>query len=285
MFLSLSHQTLWTFSTNTFLRVAEQYFEGAELVDEPQDHVWDLENNIQGVVDSLSTTDLKVTLHATYRDINIASFLTPIREASVQCVLNSLEKAVKIGAKVVTIHPGKLSGRKAQRADALPVMVSSLKTICSKADDLGLKLGLENMEGSGTKMCQTPREIQGVLAAVDSPTLGVTIDFSHVQLMELSPGKFVRTFSDKIYNTHISDALGSDDHLPFGKGIVNLEEVFEALASIKYTDGCAFEGWYPKDPLKGVITSRRNMESVLRTLNYKSSKKTVKKDHKITDLY
>lgn len=270
MFLSLSHQTLWNFSTSTFLRIADEYFEGAELVDEPRENSWDLEHNLQSVIDSLSTTNLKTTLHATYRDLNIASFLPVVREASVSCILSSLEKAVKLGADVVTIHPGKLAGRKAQSSDALPVMVKSLKTICAKAEDLGLKVGIENMENtSGKKLCQTPRELQGVLEAVESQALGVTVDFSHVQLMGLAPGKFTHTFDKRIVNTHISDALGTNDHLPFGKGIINLEEVFQELASISYAGGCAFEGWYPKDPLKGVITSRRNIGSVLRTLEHK----------------
>ena len=202
MKLAISHQVLWNFSLGTFLRFADENFDGIELVDEPKTNAWELREDIDSLKDSLSTTDLRVTLHATYRDLNIASIHPGVRGLSVSEVNKSIELAHKIGAEVVTVHPGKVAGRKIPRTDSMVHLVKSLKELSASAEEFGLLLAVENMAGE-KKLCKTVPEILEILGAVDSEKLGVTIDFSHVYLMAISPKRTVDSLGKKIFNIHL----------------------------------------------------------------------------------
>lgn len=263
MKLAVSHHVLWNFSVGTFIKFADENFDGAELVDEPKANVWELRDQADAVKDQLSTTNLRITLHATYRDLNIASINPGVRQLSVAQVNESLEVAHNLGADVVTIHPGKVAGRKIPRADSMLCLTKSLKELSDYAEDLGVLLAIENMAGE-KKLCKTAPEILEVLNAVDAENIGATIDFSHVYLMAISPKRTVDSLKDKLFNVHLSDSRGGSDHLFLGGGIVNLTEIFDLLHDIKYSRSIVMETWYSKDPLQGALASARAMVPLTR---------------------
>jgi len=263
MKLSISHHVLWNFSLGTFIRFAEENFDGAELVDEPKANIWELRDNLNEAKDLLSTTDLRVTLHATYRDLNIASINDSVRRLSVSQVTESIELANKIGADVVTLHPGKIAGRKISRSDSIIALTKSLKKLSDYAENSGTLLALENMAGE-KKLCKTAPEIVEILEAVNSENIGATIDFSHVYLMAISPKRTVDALKNRIFNVHLSDSRGGSDHIFLGGGIVNLSEIFELLHDAGYDRSVVLETWYSKDPLQGALASAKAMIPLIR---------------------
>ncbi|MFC1454669.1 sugar phosphate isomerase/epimerase family protein [Candidatus Undinarchaeota archaeon] len=273
MILSLSHQALWNFSSSTFLNVSKDYFNGVELVDEPRLFSWELEDNLDAIKKRLSTMNLRVTLHAAYRDLNISSTMTPIRDMSVDLILKSIDKAKELNAEVITIHPGKMSGRKIDRSDAEMLMVESLEKICAYAEENNVKLALENMTPGHKKLCQTPEDILTIIDKVNSPALGACVDFSHVHLMKYQPEKFVEPLKDVLYNVHLSDSAIDEDHLYLGGGMIDVEEIFKILDDVGYTGSCVLEFWFPKDPLEGLLKSAQTVKDIFDKLERLEPKK------------
>lgn len=263
MELAISHHVLWNFSIGTFLKFASENFDGVELVDEPKTGGWELRDNLDPVRDQLSTTSLALTLHATYRDLNIASINPSVRRLSVAQVNESMELAQKLGAETVTIHPGKVAGRKIPRADCALQLTKSLKELADYAEDLGILLALENMAGE-KKLCKTAPEILEAINAVGSENLGATIDFSHVYLMAISPKRTVDTLKHKLFNIHLSDSRAGSDHIFLGGGIVNLNEIFDLLHDAGYKNSVVLETWYSKNPLQGALASAKAMVPLIK---------------------
>ncbi|MFH1786933.1 MAG: sugar phosphate isomerase/epimerase family protein [archaeon] len=269
MILSLSHQALWNFSTSTFLNVAKDYFRGVELVDEPRLFSWELEDNLQPVKEKLSTMDMRVTLHAAYRDLNISSTIPPVRSLSIELINRSIDKAAELNAEVVTVHPGKMSGRKIDKADAEMLLVESLDKICKHAEERNVKVALENMTPGPKKLCQTPEDFLNILSKVNSSALGICVDFSHVHLMKYRPDKFVEPIKKHIINVHLSDSAADEDHLYLGGGMIDVEEIFELLGDIGYTRSCVLEFWFPKDPLEGLLKSAKTVREAFDKIEQK----------------
>ena len=252
------------------MKFAAENFDGVELVDEPKTNVWELRDDTDSIKDQLSTTDLRITLHATYRDLNVASINPSIRRVSLDQIATSIGLAHKLGAEVVTIHPGKIAGRKISRTDCITSMAKSLKELSDYAEELGILLAIENMAGS-KKLCTTIQEILEILNAVNSDNLGVTVDFSHVYLMAISPKRTVDSLKKKLFNIHLSDFRGETDHLSLGGGIVNLSEIFDLLHDVGYKNSVVLETWYSKDPLQGAMASARAMVPLIKKHNQSST--------------
>ena len=264
----LSHQTLWNFSTKTFIKLASDFFDGVEFVDEPQGHSWSLREELDEIKDCLSSSGLSSTLHGSYRDLNLASFSPLVRDCSVNSILGSLDIARDMEIGIVTIHPGKVSGKKHLREDSLLMLKESLAVLLKRAEDYGIVLSVENMYSpSGLELCQTPTELLSVVDGFDPEYLGVTVDFSHLSSLSVNSRKFVEEVSHRLCNVHISDSLGLTDHLPFGSGIINLQEIFEVLESVSYSGACVLEGFYMQDPLKGLMASKKSLLDVIRKMN------------------
>jgi len=263
MQLAISHQVLWNFSVGTFIKFATENFDGMELVDEPKPHGWELREETKSVRDALSTTNSRLTLHATYRDLNLGSINRAVRELSVSEAMRSIELANLFGAEVVTVHPGKIAGRKIPRADSVIALIHSLKELAKHAEENGVLLSLENMAGS-KKLCKTAPEMLEVFSAVGADNIGATIDFSHVYLMGISPRRTVDALRKKLFNIHLSDSRGGSDHLSLGGGIMNLAEIFDLLHEAGYKRSVVLETWYSKDPLKGAISSAQAMVPLIK---------------------
>ena len=251
MILSLSHQTLWNLSVPNLTQFASEHFNGVELVDEPRLHTWELRHDTDKIRDQLSTTSLRVTLHATYRDLNLASMNQNVRDLSISEIKKSLEIAGKLNAKVVTIHPGKLSGRKFARGQSLSNLCDSLSKIIPLSNDYGIPLSIENQAGSPKKLCQTPHELLSVIKQFDN--VGATLDLSHVYMLSLNPRSFLSALDSKLFNVHISDYNLGSDHLQIGSGIMNFEQMLELLSKNNYKKSVVLEAIYPKNPQDGVI--------------------------------
>jgi sugar phosphate isomerase/epimerase len=164
MIMGLSHQALFDYSTSHFIEIAKKYFDGIELVDEPVGPTWELETNLEEIKKTLADSNLYLTFHATYRDLNLASFVPQIQKLSIEQGIKSLEKASQIGAKVVTFHPGKMSGSKFNRLASLELLGESLNKILEVAEEHDIKIAIENQcDLSGKKLCQDIDELTNVL--------------------------------------------------------------------------------------------------------------------------
>ena len=187
----------------------------------------------------LHSYDLKLTIHSPFSDINIASFNEKIRNASLGVIENTLLTAAELDAMAVTIHPGHCSPvSKRYQTEYIEIHRNSLRKIAQTAEDVGVKVGVENMPNFPILDAQTPERLHLLLDGVD---IGVTFDVGHLNTTTADFSEFLRLFKNRIVLLHFHDNKGErDEHLAVGDGTVPwdrvLRDVPQVPATLEVTD-------------------------------------------------
>jgi sugar phosphate isomerase/epimerase len=183
--------------------------------------------NVQEVKEIAASTDLALSVHAPYSDLNLASLNHPIWRESVRQVLACIDGAAGLTDRV-TVHPGYLSPAGKLLPDKVwTLQKSALAEIGAYASDRGVRVFLENMGGLKEVLCRFPEEILGMIDGVDG--IGFTLDIGHAHTVGKVP-EFLRVLlsADHI---HVHDNHGTaDQHLALGDGTIPWEEVGRAVA-------------------------------------------------------
>lgn len=97
-------------------------------------------------------------------------------------------------------------------------------------------------------------------AKVNHPAFGLTIDVGHLVCNgELPVSKYLVAWKDWLRNVHIEDMRrGVHDHLMFGDGEVDFDDVFAGLRAANYHGGVYVE--LSRHSHDAVNTARRSME-------------------------
>ena len=138
-----------------------------------------------------------------------------------------------IGAKIVVVHPGRLP--KDYPRDYLGTsrinLLTSLNLMAKIAGRMGIKIAVENSpRGRAHRLVATPQEHLYILRKVASPHIGALLDLGHAHTWGLDLKEYIRILSEEIILFHIHDNHGSrDEHLPLGKGNMDLKGVMEGV--------------------------------------------------------
>ncbi len=223
-------------------------FSSSKLVDRPFDWAYQLEDlgytgweivnegrqklTPENLVDAkkiVQTTSLTITIHLPYSDLNLASLNQPIWDETVRQMKSCLDLASSF-ARLAVVHPGHLSPLGMQMPDAAWTQnILGLQKICDHAQDLGMRIAVENMVNIPALLGRRPEEIRGIIETVDRENLGFILDVGHAntngnveQFLELK---------DLVIHAHVHDNHGErDEHLPVGNGTVPWSKVAMALA-------------------------------------------------------
>jgi len=182
----------------------------------------------------LQSYDLKLTIHAPFSDINIASFNEKIRSASLEVIESTLLTAAELGAMAITIHPGHCSPvSRRYQAEYIEIHRNSLARIAQTAEDAGVRVGVENMPSFPILDAQTPERLHLLLEGID---IGVTFDVGHLNTTTADFSGFLRLFRDRIVLLHLHDNHGDrDEHLAVGDGTVPWEKVLRGAPPVPAT--------------------------------------------------
>ena len=141
-------------------------------------------------------------MHAPVMDLNPSSYNDLVHEATIKETLWSIELARTIGARVVTIHPGKRTAHRRPTDEDRDKFMKYLEISTKKAKNLGVNLSLENSMPGVQSMCSGPDEMKEVLDRF--PGLFFTFDVVHAYIN--SPGialSFIDELINKMINVHI----------------------------------------------------------------------------------
>lgn len=153
------------------------------------------------------------TLHAPVLDLNPASINDNVHEVTIRETLWSLDLAKSIGARVVTIHPGKRTVHRAPTDEDWDKFLNYLEVCKEKADRLNIRLSLENSMPGVQSMCSTPDEMKTVLEKF--PGLFFTFDVVHAFIQSPQAAmSFIDELSDKIINVHVGSLHNGKPHYP-----------------------------------------------------------------------
>jgi sugar phosphate isomerase/epimerase len=227
-------------------------FTGWEVVSEGKQQLND--GTLSEIKNIIETTHLVLTLHLPFSDLNLGSLNHPIWKESVRQMKKCIEKASDF-IELAVVHPGHLSPLGMQLPDmAWQQSVEGLKEICDFADDLDIRIGVENMPDMAHIFGKRPGEILGMIDSLGKKNAGLTFDIGHANTNGLV-FEFLSEIKHMIH-VHLHDNKGkSDEHLQVGKGNINWKEVMpklrgykgrfvieartieEGTASLKYLDG------------------------------------------------
>lgn len=140
--------------------------------------------------------------------------------------------------------------------------IESLKELVEFGKGIGMEVMLENMPDSWE--ISVFKDYKYVTDRVKG--LNVHFDVSHAFInggMKSVKG-FIKTFKKQIVHVHFSDSLGSDDHLPIGKGNIDYPEVVRLLKKIGYDRKITFEVF--TDDRKDAVNSRERIKKMWRNV-------------------
>lgn len=205
-------------------------FTGWEVVSEGKQQL--NESTLSEIGNIIETTDLVLTLHLPFSDLNLGSLNHPIWNESIRQMKKCLEKASDF-VELAVIHPGHLSPLGMQLPDmAWSQNIEGLRSVCDFADNLGIKLGVENMPNMPHIFGKRPGEIHGMIDSIDRENAGMTLDIGHA-----NTNGFVFDFLndiEKVIHVHLHDNNGkSDEHLSLGKGTIKWKDVLPRFKNYK----------------------------------------------------
>ncbi|WP_406660302.1 sugar phosphate isomerase/epimerase family protein [Methanolobus sp. ZRKC3] len=222
--------------------VVEDPFEWAYSIEDAGYTGWEViqegtqcltDENISKVEDVRDTTNLKLSMHLPFSDMNLAGLNPGIHGEVLRQMKHYLHKASDL-VNVAVIHPGYLSPYGAKLPDkAWDTCIWSLQELCDFAADQDITIGVENMPNFPKIFGREPDEMLDMIEQVDRKNLGMTLDTGHANTMGLLD-EFVKKCKGKIVHMHIHDNHGKrDEHLPIGEGTIDWKKLMEGLSGYK----------------------------------------------------
>ncbi|MHB0912032.1 MAG: sugar phosphate isomerase/epimerase family protein [Armatimonadota bacterium] len=176
------------------------------------------------------------------------------RRAAVAQARETIDWAVRLGARFVVLHLGRvpmqtrqreagaaiakgcdarsiimeeLMNRAEKRGGYLDRATASLAEIAEHAEESGIRLGLENRY----YYVEIPSidEFQAIFRNVRSPALGYWHDTGHAHTMEVlgvaAHEDYLKKYASRLFGAHIHDAVGTSDHRAPGEGEIDFAKI------------------------------------------------------------
>jgi len=163
------------------------------------------------------------------------------RDADMDLLTRHLTCCAALGIKYVVVHPGTGDGYTTPRElrEIRELNIEAFARLGDHAGGLGIQIGIENTMDDRRRNRRSfgarPTELLDLLAALDHPALGITLDTSHANVQRLDCGAVIRQCGQHIYCTHMSDNDSSgDQHLAPGRGTVDWQGTVVALREVGY---------------------------------------------------
>ncbi len=199
----------------------DQLVEGTkvlEIMDEWRDSL-DGER-VRKLCEIKASTGILYTVHTPLIDVNIASSNEALRRASLREIIKSIHHAYEIGAELAVVHPGQSSPLDHfYPKTSWNLNRQSLEEIIAFSEELGVRVGIENLPSDSSGILKRVRDFQDLIA--EGVPLKIALDVGHANTMR-ELGSFIGAMKDRIIHVHLHDNRGEkDQHLRIGAGTVD----------------------------------------------------------------
>jgi sugar phosphate isomerase/epimerase len=178
-------------------------------------------------------------IHAPILDLNPCSINPDVAETSIRYAVRSVGIAEMLGARVLTLHPGRRTAKRPPGSADLARFdryITALRETVLKND---LRLAMENMEPAVNSLLCTPERMRAVLDA--EPWLFFTLDTSHAMVgSKEGVMQYIELCFDRLVDVHVSRADGRRLHLPLDRDPA-MARILAALADHHYHGGLMLE--------------------------------------------
>lgn len=188
--------------------------------------------------------DLRLSVHAPFADINIASTSPTIKSAIIRRLKKSMKLSAQLSPECWVFHPGIQSAV----SDAIPgldwkINLNSIRELIKEAAEYDLKIAIENVPDPFPFLIKRSKEFEMLYKDLgkDGINLGITFDVGHANING-QVNEFLEKFREKIVHAHLHDNNGDlDEHLGLGHGNINWPSVIETLKRINYRGALVIE--------------------------------------------
>ena len=175
------------------------------------------------------------TVHAPILDLNPSSFNPGVAGISVEYAVWSVELARRIGASIVTVHPGRRTAKRPPTAADKDLFQRYLSQLREASKASGVKVCMENMEPAVNSLIHSPERMREVLD--EEPWLGFTLDIAHALAKDSQePIRYIEQCGDRLANVHVSRIAHGRPHNPIS-GDSGIAEILNLLKSSGFS-GC-----------------------------------------------
>lgn len=164
---------------------------------------------------------------------DISSCDEAVRLGGIEYLSNIMERVHYMGGKIISgvsyagwgVPEGNFD-----KAKLWENSVKSMKVLVKKAEEYGITYAVEAVNRFEGVVLNTAKEAVEYVKAVNSPNMGVLLDTYHMNIEEKSIGDAIRCAGDLLVGFH----TGDNNRTAPGKGHIDWDEIFEALAEINY---------------------------------------------------
>jgi sugar phosphate isomerase/epimerase len=168
-----------------------------------------------------------LTVHAPILDLNPCSINPEVAAVSVEYAVRSLELATRMGAGLVTVHPGRRTAKRPPSDADFARFDHYIDVLREVATRYPVKICMENMEPIVNSLLCTPERMRTLLD--EEPWLFCTLDVSHALSKSAEePMQYIELCHDRMVNVHLSRAEGKTLHLPLSRN-PGMATVMQAL--------------------------------------------------------
>lgn len=202
----------------------------------------------RGALDAVDVGALRAVLHESGLDavghtawyLPIGSPMDRLREVAVALCVDYLHLFARLDIRSMTVHanwPGSMFSDQ----EGIAFQVESLRPVVEAADTLGMRVLYEPVPTAR----DSSNNVAGVLDAV--PGLRCHLDLGHCHVVEGDAPAMIRRFAGRLDHLHAHDNMGDSDlHLPPGTGGLAWDDVFRALADIRFQGTMTLEVFSPE---------------------------------------
>ena len=210
----LSTPLMWNHSIEEIFRTAKEQRMGLEIFHQQMDYHGVAIEELQRLI---AAYELEVFVHAYSWDLNLCALQESVRAVSVLETKKSIAFAHALGAKDVTIHPGRLSiGLEESVHDGY--MHASMKELMADADERNQPISFEIMEPVGKEFI-TDRHVLERVAGDLWERMYVTLDVAHCRDEEMVLDHLNKL--PRIRKLHLSNRTERQYHTPLGEGALD----------------------------------------------------------------
>lgn len=179
------------------------------------------------------------SVHAPIDGVDLSTPHPEMRKQSIDLVMDTLEYCRSIECPIMVLHPSHSDslpiGREAMRKNSL----EALKELTGKAEDLGVKIALENMiDQAGGRFGSRVADLRQIIDDADSHLLGICLDTGHANLLpsrEDVQEREIAEAGESLWTLHVHDNDGKEDrHWPPGDGTIDWNQVIRNLRKVDY---------------------------------------------------
>jgi sugar phosphate isomerase/epimerase len=180
-------------------------------------------------IDLLDSYSLKYTVHSPISDLNLASSNNSIKKASINEIKRSIDFANNIDAKILVVHPGRISfTQRFFQEKGKRISEESMKICGDYGKNSGVEVCIENMPNMEGVLYQNVKELNEFLKEND---LSMTLDIGH----ENTVNKKTDRYFESVKHIHLSDNNGDFDyHYALGEGSIDFKAVFDIYNQNNY---------------------------------------------------